>query len=411
MGIVNNSFSALTTGVLYAAYGNRASYYDDWLDAFKFADGFRVKTFNIARNRERRIFASLVKQFDLIVILHSVNADNMIYANRILPLLQARKGRLLSFIGNELNLPGAPMANKIAFLKDAGADVVATQLLQKTGEYLYEDSGATIAAIPHALNPSVFRPFVPLENRTIEIGVRSFRYLSAFMGDEDRNRLIDLFAQNKFKPPLLVDINTEQRLKRDEWATFLNNCKGTVANEAGGHWIEKTDATIIDIMSWYKCQGNRHRITINAHSPLKRFSHMLPWTARQWIKKAMSKGFIQHESVIGEDMKFDEVYKRFFKSKPFPPEFSGKCVTSRHFDAAGTQTCQLLIDGRYNDIFQADEHYIPIKSDLSDAADAVAKFRDITYKNQMVKRAYDYVVSEHTYLHRIRQIEALVRAL
>ena len=164
-------------------------------------------------------------------------------------------------------------------------------------------------------------------------------------------------------------------------------------------------------MAWYKSQGSRHRITIKAGSPLKRFSHMLPWTARQWIKKTMSRGLIQHESVIGENINFDEVYQRFFKSKAFPSDFNGKCVTSRHFDAAGTQTCQILMHGRYNDIFKADEHYIPIKRDLSDATDAVAKFRDITYRNQMVKRSYEYVVSEHTYAHRIRQIEDIVRGL
>jgi hypothetical protein len=142
---MSNSFSTLKTAVIYSAYGHRASYYDDWLDAFKTAAAFSETAFNVARRRDRKSFSSMVGQFDLIVLLHSINADNMIYAHQILPVLQARTGRLLSFVGNELNLPGAPMAAKIAFLKEAGADVVATQLLQETGDYLYSGTGALVA--------------------------------------------------------------------------------------------------------------------------------------------------------------------------------------------------------------------------------------------------------------------------
>ena len=125
----------------------------------------------------------------------------------------------------------------------------------------------------------------------------------------------------------------------------------------------------------------------------------------------LSKGLIRHEALIGDDVNFGEVYERFFKMKPFPPEVNGKCVSSRHFDAAGTQTCQIMIAGRYNDIFHAHEHYIPIKPDLSDADAAVARFRDSAYRQDMVERTYEYVMSQHTYAHRILLIEEVVRSL
>ena len=408
---MSGSFSALKTAVLFSAYGSRASYYDDWLDAFVTADAFSSSTFNIAQGNGRKAFMATVGQFDLVVLLHSVNADNLIYAREILPALQARTGRLLSFVGNEVNLPGAPMAPKLAFLKEAGTDVVVTQLPKEAGDYLYGDTGARVAAVPHALNPDAFQPQLPCEARLIDIGVRSFRYPATFLGDDERNRLIDLFAENPFEPPLTVDISTTRRLDRSGWAAFLNTCKGTVANEAGSYWIEKDDATLNAIKAWVKSQGGGGAVTIASESPLRRLAHKLPWGVRQWLIKVLSKGLIRHEALIGEDIDFEEVYGRFFKSKPFPPNVSGKCVSSRHFDAAGTLTCQIMIEGRYNGIFHAHDHYIPIKHDLSDVPEAVEKFRDVSYRKAMVEQTHEYVMSQHTYKHRIRQIEDIVRSL
>lgn len=408
---MSDMFSTLKTAILYSAYGSRASYYDDWQDAFKMASAFSTTSFNIADAAGRKGFKQTVAQYDLIVMLHSVNADNLTYAEEILPVLQCRKGRLFSFVGNEANLPGAPLAPKIAYLKEAGVDLVATQLLKETGEYLYANTGATVLAVPHALNPHSFKPLTPMSARPVDIGIRSFRYLATFLGDNDRNDLIDLFARNNFTPPLSTDIRTDQRLDRDGWASFLNTCKGTAANEAGGYWIDNDDATMQEIKTWLKEQSGGGAITIASDSPLRRLSHKLPWGVRQWLIKRLSKGLIRHEALVGEDADFDEVFDLFFKDKPFPSTISGKCVSSRHFDAAGTKTCQVMIEGRFNDIFQAEEHYIPLKRDLSDADEAVQKFRDETYRDNMVERTYEYVMNQHTYSHRIQDVEAAVRGL
>jgi hypothetical protein len=277
--------------------------------------------------------------------------------------------------------------------------------------YLYTGTGAKIVAVPHALNPTAFKPVTRPDARPVDIGIRSFRYLSTFLGDEDRNNLIDLFYKNPFDPPLIKDISTDQRLDREGWADFLNNCKGTVANEAGGYWIDNDDNTMAAIKAWLKSQNGGGVVTIVSDSPLRRLAHKLPWGVRQWLINRLSKGLIRHESLIGKGVDFNEVFDRFFKSKPFPPDITGKCVSSRHFEAAGTKTCQIMIEGRFNNIFRAEEHYIPLKRDLSDAAEAVDKFRDKTYRNAMVERTYEFVRAEHTYAQRIHQIEEIVRSL
>ena len=105
---------------------------------------------------------------------------------------------------------------------------------------------------------------------------------------------------------------------------------------------------------------------------------------------------------------FEEVFQRFFATKTWPPKITGKCVSSRHFDAAGTRTCQIMIEGRFNDIFKANEHYIPIKRDLSDVDEAVYKFRDEIFRNEIVERSHVFIMDNHTHAHRIKQIEYAV---
>ncbi|MDB9891236.1 glycosyltransferase [Alphaproteobacteria bacterium] len=401
--------SSIKTAVLYCAYGNRASYYDDWLDAFKDADAFCIHCFNIAQVGDRDLFNQRVSTFELIVALHSVNADNLIYADAVKSALKLRKGLFLSFVGNEANLPGVLLKLKIDYLREVNADFVATQLLIEAGEYLYASTGAKVIAVPHALNPKAFSPTSLNTERPIDIGLRTFRYPSTFLGDDDRNRLIDLFLTTQFSSKLILDISTDKRLDRSGWGNFLNKCKGTIANEAGGYWIDKDDATTLEIKAWLKSQSSSG-ITIKSSDYLHRLAHKLPWSVRQILIKILSHGLMRHEALIGNDVDFEEVFKRFFATKTWPPKVTGKCVSSRHFDAAGTRTCQIMIEGRYNDIFKANEHYIPMKRDLSDIHEAVYKFRDEVFRNEIVERSYVFIMDNHTHAHRIKQIEYAVRS-
>ena len=78
------------------------------------------------------------------------------------------------------------------------------------------------------------------------------------------------------------------------------------------------------------------------------------------------------------------------------------------------KTCQLLLEGNYNGILKADEHYIAIRKDLSNIDKAIARFRDTDHRTRIAERAYDFVMAEHTYRHRVekllRTVTATVRA-
>jgi len=119
---------------------------------------------------------------------------------------------------------------------------------------------------------------------------------------------------------------------------------------------------------------------------------------------------LRHEVTVNEELPFAEVHARFFAGRPRPPVY-GKCISSRHFDAIGTKTCQIMLRGRYNDILEADRDYIALAPDFANLEDAVARFRDARYRQAMVDAAYERALAAHTYRHRIDRVADAVAAL
>ena len=395
--------------VLHAQYTSKLSYFDDWLDAIEEAPEFVTTALNIIDPHSRALAATLIREAELTIILHSANGDTLKYLNSYKDLLQRRTGKLLSFVGNEVNLPGIPMGPKIAFLREVEADFIATQLLLKAGQWLYAACDRShIVSIPHALNVNVFRPEVSLADRPIDIGTRARRY-NLFLGDDDRNRITDFFANSRFDPPLRVDIAAEsdRRFDRSGWSGFLNRCKGTVATEAGTMSLERDDRTVEAIRAYLASRRN-DRFLVRTDSPWRKLARLLPASVRAKIWR-LARGVLVDEATIATPALATEIHERFFKNAAKPPIYS-KCISSRHFDAIGTQTCQIMFPGRFNDILRPEEHYIPLKSDFSDVDEALRKFRDTSLRQAIVRRSYEYVMDQHTYRHRVRDIVRLAES-
>jgi hypothetical protein len=391
----------LKTLLLTLEYPSRASYYDDWRDAFVAAPQFDVTVRNIFNRAARAEVARTIGEYDLIVLLHACTADSLLYAEPLAGILQGRKGRLVAFIGNELNLPFAPLRDKIAWLKRVQPDIIATQLLAEAGTWLYAEVGARVISLPHGLNPDVFRARTPQRERPIDIGARSFRYL-AYLGDDERNRIYDYFAANPFKPKLKLDFSTEQRFGRAEWAAFLDRCKATIATEAGSWFLERDDATVLAIRD-YLARKDRGGFIIRADSPLQALAHRLPYVLKRLARSLLRSGPIRHEALIAEQVDFAEVYARFFAGRRRAPVYA-KCISSRHFDAIGTRTVQIMFPGRYNDILEADRHYLTLRPDFANIDTIIARFRDPSERARLTEAAHAHVMALHTYTHRMRQL-------
>jgi hypothetical protein len=61
----------------------------------------------------------------------------------------------------------------------------------------------------------------------------------------------------------------------------------------------------------------------------------------------------------------------------------------RHLEAVLTRTCQILVEGEYDGLFQAGAHYVPVRRDLANLADALAVVRDSAAVDRMTLRAYE----------------------
>ncbi len=392
----------MKTLLLTLQYPARASYYDDWRDAFVRAPQFDVTERNIFERDARDEVLRTIPGYDLIVVLHACTADSLLYVEPLVGALQARRGKLVSFVGNELNIPFSPLGEKIAWLRRVRPDLIATQLLEEAGVWLYAEVGAKVISLPHALNPDAFGARTPQRERAIDIGARSFRYL-AYLGDDERNRIYDYFAANRFG--LVLDFSTEQRFDRAGWAAFLDRCKATIATEAGSWFLERDDATVLAIRDQVMRDSNGQGFVIRADSSLRGFAHRLPYRLKRLARYMLRRGPIRHEAVVAEDMDFAAIHARFFAGRSRAPVYS-KCISSRHFDAVGTRTVQIMFPGRYNDILEADRHYLALQADFSNIEACLARFRDPVERERLADAAHAHVMAAHTYPHRVARLAA-----
>ncbi|HVH73506.1 MAG TPA: glycosyltransferase [Stellaceae bacterium] len=391
------SDSRIRAIVLTVRYGTRASYYEDWREAFERSPLFAATTFNLFRRGERRAAMRALEGADLVVALHAASADTLAFLEPLEAALQARRGRLLMLVGNEYNLPWMPLGDKLAFIKRVGADFVGTQLPLEAGKWLYAGTGAEILALPHALNDAVFRHELGESERPLDIGGRSARY-PVFIGDDERNRVYDLFREWGPRQGLSVDIDNSARLDRPAWARFLNDCRGTIGSEAGSWYLERDDRTVLEIQSFIR--GKAGGAVLRADGFAHRAARRLPYPVKAWLRRLVAASPIRHEAIDDARVPFGEIEERFFAGRLRCPAYS-KCISSRHFDAAGTGTCQILINGRYNDILAADEHYIALAPDFANLGEAIARFRDAGERARIAEAARALALEAHTYRHRI----------
>jgi hypothetical protein len=331
---------------------------------------------------------------DLVVLLHTVLGNSLDPLRRCLTPLLNRTAPLVTFVANEVSLPGQPFGAKVDLVRALDAQFVATQLLFETGEQLYEGTGAEVLAMPHALNPKAYRSEVPNPERPIDVGFRGARYLP-HVGDDERNRIIDYFATTAFEPPLVTDIRTNSSYGRDGWARFLNRCKGIVGSEAGAIEI-RTDDAILERTE--RARGLRSG-DLELRARLRPLHRYLPRGAKNAARRVAERlaGRGRPDATTPEP--------RVAPTAALPRTgASGKCVSSRHFDAIGTETCQILLPGRYNDLLVADRHYLALEPDFSNIDDVLVRFRDDSHRVAMTRDTREWALEHHTHAHRVRSL-------
>jgi hypothetical protein len=286
----------------------KLSYVADWREAFLRSRSLELDVCNINNLLHLAHCLLRIRQYDLIIVSHAAAGDDITVLNHIVPFLQRRRCKLVIFIGNEYDI----LDDKIAFIRGTNADFVCSQLPLQAAQYLYlECTDSTILEMPHALNPDTYRA-LPDQRRDIDVGFVGDMYWP-FLGDRERTDLIEWFEQNATDYGLVCDIR-KARLTREDWNRFLNRSKAVIGAESGTYYLNQ-----------------RGRL----------------------LDRARAYNLFENQKAD-----FDEVFDRFFRGHP--RAISGKSISSRHFEAIGAKTCQILLEGNYNGLLEANTHYISV---------------------------------------------------
>jgi hypothetical protein len=331
------------------------SYQYGWPRKFLDHPRFRCTALNVVDRGWEAFFGRYKSlwtgRFDALVILHSVFSNGCYLRPRHLLFHAVKALRLPKayFIGNEYKL----MPEKMDFCDALGISLLVSQSNSPAVHRLYRERlNCAVAGIPSAgLDTTVFYPQIPRGERHIDIGYRSDES-PIYLGHMERRQIADYFLEHGPRYGLNMNISLKQsdRFAEPEWAAFLNQCRGQLGTEAGGDYFELTDATRKGYMRYVK----QHRTATDA-----------------------------------------EILGRFFKD--YKDSVAMRVLSGRIVEAAGTKTLQILFEGRYNDYFKPDVHYIALKKDFSNFDQVMEKFRDENYCRTLTDNAYELAIKELTY--------------
>jgi hypothetical protein len=341
-----NPFYPLLSKMLSHLY-DRLSYIVDWKDAFCNSQNMEVDFCNISNLIEYKSYLKRIDQYDLIIIMQGI--PNFSLFTRYKDIFRNRKGKLAYFVTGEYK----KIKLKVDLANAVNADYICSQLPINTAKWLYEGChSAQVISVPLALNPNRFFTNSNIK-KTIDICFCGDLYHNT-IGDLERTNIIQYFLENGEHYEINCDIQIG-RMEKAEWLTMLQRSRGIVGAESGTYFLDRDD---------------------KISTSVQQFQSQFP------------------------DATFEEVFDVCFK-KHASNCVSGKCVSSRHFEAVGTKTCQILIEGNYNGILKPDEHYIAVKKDLSNIDEAIDKFKNEKFRESMIERTYRYVMENHTYSCRV----------
>lgn len=349
----------MSKGLYICAFeeGGTLSYLSDWRDAFA-EHGFDI--FNGAGSRTRdyaRLLGSL-RKYDVIVLGYSCYYGLRGPARAQVAAFCRWSGAIVvGLLQNEFR----NLADRVRYFDDFGIDVLVSQLPEVVAQELYpgRTSAKKVVSMYHGMFTGGTLNIRPHDARTVDVGSRLYDY-APYLGNYGRAvaipaLLVRLRAKGGFRIDWESDPN--KRLARREWLEFLGNCRLTVAAEAGSYFLQWSET-------------KRHQI--NA-----------------FVEANPAGSFL-------------DVYRRFLKDDP--AHFRGVTISPRHFEAVRMRTCQVLVEGEYNGVLQADTHYIELKSDGSNADAVVERIADREHCEGVARCAYDHVAAGHTLRHRIERL-------
>jgi hypothetical protein len=365
--------------IIEARYPYKMSYLDEWIEAWKSHADF-AQVFNIFKDSEIKALGKSLFRFDLIVILHSVTADSNKWLSDLSETLSNRSCPIILFVGNEYSNPWLSIEARLQNIERIAPEIIATQLPQKSGDFLYAGLGSKVVETPHALPLKRVSDFEQVK-RKIDLGFRGFDY-PWFLLDSDRNKILKEVSDLYSSQNLSVDVSTTERLDRNDWYRFLKISKTTVASEGGSNYIFRNDEVWFEALKYIDSLSSR-KLLANDFPGVK-------------ILRSLPVGIKNNLRVIGKFLG-----KEQGATSVLPPAIleevltrinvedyqfiSGKALTSRHLDAIFCGTWQILTPGDYNGVLRPGVHY-----SVWDSSNPTSVLDEVEHAVHSNKSAYIY---------------------
>ena len=198
--------------------------------------------------------------------------------------------------------------------------------------------------------------------RDIDVGYRTQRQgPSTGRHGQLKSGLADVFQEKGRRSGLTTDISTRNKdiFLGDSWYSFLLRCKYTIGVEGGTSVLDRTGE----------------------------------------IKRKVQAYVSEHP-----DADFAEVEAACFPNDD--GNLSLFAISPRHLEACATRTCQVLVEGDYNGILRAAEHYIELKRDFSNIDAVLDVISRDDQREAITERAHRDIVESGRYSY-----EAFVRSV
>jgi hypothetical protein len=198
--------------------------------------------------------------------------------------------------------------------------------------------------------------YKPFRERRFVIGYRG-RSLPAWYGDLSREKLLIATrvrdACRTRDIPVDIEWDDDQRIYGDQWYEFMRDCRATLGTESGSNVFDD-------------------------HGDI-----------RQAIQRAVQRN---------PDLDYETIHSRYLAEHDGLVQMNQ--VSPRIFEAIALRTALVLFEGEYSGVIAAEQHYIPLKKDLSNIDDVFDRLADDTYLEALTTRAWEDIVESGRYSYR-----------
>ncbi len=371
------------------------SYLDQWKSAWLNAST-RSEVFNLAQSGSIKKLSSKIRQFDLLVVLHTVTADSNSWLEKLSRISDQSRPAMVMFIGNEFSSPFLSTEKRLDLVAKISPEFIATQLPIDSAKWLYERVGSKVIAAPPGM------PLLATNNsstsRDIDLGFRGFRY-PWYLMDNERNNVVDQVIDVFKNRNLIVDASHDKRLNSSEWFDFLSRSRFTVSSEAGAKYIFRDDQVWNPVKEYFATEKKFTALEndVSGMSLLRR----IPAPLKSILKKFLSNLGLNQGSLYKPETKELEKLISLVDLGKFESK-NGKCISSRHFDAIAAGTWQILAPGQYSKILKPNLHFFSYDNVHLD--DLIADIKNEDLRKSLARHAWEDLHLENTYAVRVKTI-------